>query len=129
MESGEFIAALRRRTNIRSVDEALNASRATLMTLGERLKGDEPRHLAAQLPAEIARFLSSEGMGRGEELSADEFLRRVREREGVDVETARTHAGAVVEVVYEAVTAAERDSVAEQLPRDFDALFGSPTRH
>jgi uncharacterized protein (DUF2267 family) len=125
MKTREFVAEIRRRVHFDSADDALRASRATLMTLGERLAGDAPRHLAEQLPPEIAQYLRSEGMGRGEALSAQEFLRRVSEREGVDVDVARIHAQAVVEVLYETVLDAETRS---QLPVEYHFL-GSPTRH
>jgi len=123
MEAGEFLAALRRHTAFASAEDALRASRATLMTLGERLQGDEPRHLAAHLPPEIAQYLYGEGMGRGERLSAPDFLRRISEREGVDVETARIHARAVVEVLYQALSEAE---VLDPIAAHFRGLFDGP---
>jgi uncharacterized protein (DUF2267 family) len=126
MKAGEFVTAIRRRARFNSVDAALRASRATLMTLGERLAGDAPRHLAQQLPPEIAQYLLSKDMGKGERLSAQEFLRRISVREGVDLETARAHARAVVEVLYETVTEAEMRIL---LPHAARVLKGSQTRH
>lgn len=108
MKTTEFIAEIRRRTDCDSPEAALRASRATLITLGERLPGDQPCHLAAQLPPEIGRFLLAGDVTRGEPLSPAEFLRRVSEREGVDLQTARAHARAVVEVLHQAVCEAER---------------------
>ena len=53
----------------------------------------------------------------------EEFYRRVAEREGVDIETARIDAEAVMRVLREAVTFGELDDVMAQLPAEFNSLF------
>jgi uncharacterized protein (DUF2267 family) len=129
MKSYDFLTRVRERAHVDSREAALQASRATLMILSERLKGGEPLHLAAQLPPEIARFLHTEHAGSGQRLSVDEFVRRVSELEGVDPDTAREHARSVIEVLYEAVSEGEMDDVVAQLPADYRQVFGPHWRH
>jgi uncharacterized protein (DUF2267 family) len=53
----------------------------------------------------------------------EELHRRVAEREGVDIETARIDASAVMRVLREAVISSELDDVWVQLPDDFNSLL------
>lgn len=129
MKTSDFIARVRERGGIESSEQAMKASRATLMILSERLKGGEPMHLAAQLPREIGRFLHTEKAGQGRRLSVDEFVHRISELEGVDMETAREHARSVIEVLCEAVSEGEMDDVASQLPESYQRLFGPHWKH
>jgi uncharacterized protein (DUF2267 family) len=55
--------------------------------------------------------------------SLEEFYRRVAEREGVDTETARSNALAVMRTLREAVTSGELDDLMAQLPAEFNILF------
>ena len=57
MKYDEFIAQVQRRADLKTKNEAVQAIRAVLETLGERLAGGEPKDLAAQLPSEIASYL------------------------------------------------------------------------
>ena len=71
-------------------------------------------------------------------LLLEEFYRRVAGREGVDIETARTDASAVMGVLREAVSPGELGDVMTQLPGGFNTLlrweygplphFGGPAR-
>jgi uncharacterized protein (DUF2267 family) len=79
MRGGEFIAEVRNLAELDSSEEAERATRATLETLRERLAGNEPSNLAAQLPPEIAPY--ADGDGGGESFSVAEFYERVAERE------------------------------------------------
>ena len=75
----EFIALVCERTGLdRAGGE--QAAQATLTTLAERITNEEAGHLASQLPQELQPPLESPG-GTGEPFGADEFLRRVGERE------------------------------------------------
>ena len=75
-----------------------NAITATLESLNERISGGEARDLAAQLPQEIQLALRPKAE-EAEDFSLEEFYRRVAEREGVDIETARIYASAVMRVL------------------------------
>jgi uncharacterized protein (DUF2267 family) len=102
MKGEQFIAEVRNLAELANDEEAEKATRATLETLRERLAGNEPSNLAAQLPPEVASYV--EGSGSGEPFSVDEFYDRVAQKEGVDHDEAVKHARAVATVVQTAVT-------------------------
>ncbi|MEA2247744.1 MAG: putative drug exporter of the superfamily [Solirubrobacteraceae bacterium] len=105
--------------------EAERAARAALCTLAERVSRRETRSLAAQLPAELSDTIRRAAR-RPERFSAEEFLRRMSEREGVSPEEARRHARAVMTTLEDSTT----DHLAyirAQLSPDFEELFEGPT--
>ncbi len=124
MKGDQFIAEVRNLAELDNDEEAEKAIRATLETLKERLAGDEPSNLAAQLPPEVAPFV--EGDGGRQSFSVGEFYDRVAQREGVGREEAVRHARAVATVVQTAVTGGELDDVRSQLGNDYEELFGQP---
>ncbi len=124
MKGDQFISEVRNLAEVDSKEEAEKATRATLETLKERLAGNEPSNLAAQLPPEIASYLDGEG-GR-ESFSVDEFYERVAQREGVSQDEAVKHTRAVATVVQTAVTGGEVDDVRSQLGNEYEELFGQP---
>ena len=79
----------------RAAEQAITA---TLQTLSERLTGGEATDLAAQLPEELKAPLERSAE-EAERFSLEEFYERVAEREGVDLETARNDASAVMSVL------------------------------
>ena len=95
---------------------------ATLETLNEHLTGGEAKDLAAQLVKEVQPALQPK-TEEAKAFSLEEFYRRVAKREGVDIETARIDAEAVMRVLREAVTFGELDDVMAQLPAEFNILF------
>ena len=103
----------------------LNARSKRPSRRSERLAGNEPNNLAAQLPDELATPLRGEG-GR-DNFSLDEFYRRVGEKEGgVGQDKAIRHARAVALVLQEAVTTGEMDDIRDQLKPEYAELFGKP---
>src|SRR3954454_909157 len=74
---------------------AERAIAATLETLGERISGGEAADLARHLPDSLAPLIVRSG-GEAQAFGADEFFRRVAEREETDPQTAERHASAVV---------------------------------
>ena len=123
MQLHDFLGQVQHRAQLRDFDSALRASRATLETLAERMSGNEPDQLGAQLPHELAEFLHHEGSGGGERFDSNEFLKRVSEREGVDLPVSVYHVRAVLEVLREAVSPGEIRDVLDQLPDDYRRLF------
>ena len=103
----------------RAAEQAITA---TLQTLSERLTGGEATDLAAQLPEELKAPLQRSAE-EAERFSLEEFYERVAEREGVDVETARNDASAVMSVLRVAVTPGQLDDLMAQLPSEFNVLF------
>ena len=124
MKGDQFISEVGNLAEVDSKEDAEKATRATLEMLKERLAGNEPSNLAAQLPPEIAPYLG--GVGGREAFSVDEFYERVAQREGVSQDEAVKHARAVATVVQTAVTGGEVDDVRSQLGNDYEELFGQP---
>ena len=122
MKGEQFIAEVRTLTELDNNEDAEKAIRATLETLKERLAGNEPSNLAAQLPPEIAAFV--EGEGEREAFSVQEFYERVAQKEGTNSEEAVKHARAVATVLQTAVTGGELEDVRSQLGNDYEELFG-----
>jgi uncharacterized protein (DUF2267 family) len=81
MKGDQFIAEVRNLADLASTEEAEKATRATLEILRERIAGNEPSNLAAQLPPEVASYV--EASGSGESFSVEAFYDRVAQREGV----------------------------------------------
>jgi putative drug exporter of the RND superfamily len=100
---------------------AQRATEAALVTLSERITPRETNVLAAQLPRDL-RGLVLSPPGGTERFGAQEFVRRVGEREGVDDEEAAAHARAVLRTLDEAV-AGDLDYVRAQLSSDYAPLF------
>jgi uncharacterized protein (DUF2267 family) len=124
MKGEQFIAEVRNLAELDTNEDAQKAIRVTLQTLKERLAGNEPSNLAAQLPPEIAPFVEGEG-GR-EAFSVGEFYERVAQREGVGTDEAIRHARAVATVLQTAVSGGELEDVRSQLGDDYEELFGQP---
>ncbi|GAA3810644.1 hypothetical protein GCM10022226_33840 [Sphaerisporangium flaviroseum] len=100
---------------------AETAARVTLETLAQRLTPAQAQALAAHLPDEPARWLQ-QGNDQGN-LYADEFLRWVAQREGVDVLTAERHVNAVLLALSRAVPATVFTRVVSELPEDYQVLI------
>ncbi|MDQ5818572.1 MAG: DUF2267 domain-containing protein [Actinomycetota bacterium] len=124
MKGEQFIAEVKNLAELDTNEDAQKATRATLETLKERLAGNEPSNLAAQLPPEIAPYV--EGDGGREAFSLEEFYDRVAQKQGVDHDEAVRHARAVATVVQTSVTGGELDDVRSQLGDDYEELFGQP---
>jgi len=119
----EFIAQVQRRADLKTKNEAVQAIRAVLETLGERLAGGEPKDLAAQLPTEFASYLQQPLAGAGVPFTLDDFFMRVAEREGSELAEATFHARVVLGLVAEVVTMGEIENIRAQLPAEFRQLF------
>jgi len=122
MQLQEFVGQVQHRARLASDEQALNATRATLETLAERLGADESRHLAAQLPDGIGQYLDGRDSV-AEVFSSDEFLKRISAREGAELPASVEHARAVLDALQHAVSAGEMRDVLERLSADYAPLF------
>jgi uncharacterized protein (DUF2267 family) len=119
----EFMAKVRERSGL-DEDQAERAVRATLNTLAQRLAGGEPKDFASQLPEELKETtLLTAGAGEGRDMSAEEFVRTVADREGRSPEQARDDVRAVLATLHEAVTPGEWDDIEAQLSADYRNLL------
>jgi uncharacterized protein (DUF2267 family) len=119
LQSDRFIELVAEYARI-GYDAAQRATRATLETLGERIDRGEAQQIADRLPPEIAPWIATSGPA--ERFDVDEFLRRVAEREGVDIDEAERHVHAVFDVLRFVIEDEFDDMVAE-LPKDFAPLL------
>ena len=122
MNGEQFIAEVKNLAEIESDEDAQKAIGATLETLRERLAGEEPSDLAAQLPPEIAPYV--EGDGGRESFSVEEFYERVARKEGSSNDEAIRHARAVATVLQTAVTGGELEDIRSQLGNGYEELLG-----
>lgn len=124
MQYDEFIASVRNRGELNDHEHAEQAARATLTVLGQRLAGNEPENLAAQLPGELKGLLSQHA-GAGERFDVDTFCARVADEEGrgCGPDQARNHAQAVLSTMVDAVSAGELHDLSAQLPAGYGALL------
>ncbi len=123
MKQDEFMTKVGQRADV-SLKTAEALTTATLQTVAERISGGEAEDLAAQLPAELKPHLASTDEN-AQGFDAEEFVRRVAERAGMDPERARAGVRAVFTTVREAVTSGEVDDITAQLPKDFGELVGA----
>jgi uncharacterized protein (DUF2267 family) len=100
---------------------AERAARAVLETLAERLSPGEARDLAGQLPPELAPSLATTTPAEGFDI--DEFIRRVAEREQVDLTAAEQHARAVFDALGRTVSRDELADMVAELPQNFAPLI------
>jgi uncharacterized protein (DUF2267 family) len=119
-EYERFITTIEQKAGI-GWEKAERAAHATLSVLAERLSAGEARDIAEQLPGDLGRWLASPNGA--EPFNADEFLRRVAEREELDLATAERHAQAVFAALGRAVSPDELEDMSAELPQDFEPLL------
>jgi putative intracellular protease/amidase/uncharacterized protein (DUF2267 family) len=105
-------------------DAVERAIEATLVTLGERISEGEARDLARHLPDSLTRLIVQRGPAQG--FGADEFFRRVAEREGTDAEAAERHARAVVAALARREGRKELHDMISQLPHELRERLLAP---
>ena len=128
MQTQEFLGQVQDKARLATLGEAMQATRATLETLAERLGPDEAQHLAARLPHELQLLLIEASALLPERFSSIEFLLRVCAREGIDLSESTDHARAVIDVLAQAVSAGDALDVLDGLPDDYRQLFAGGER-
>ncbi len=126
MQFDEFLEAVQKQGDFRDREQALRASRATLVTLSERIVGGEATDLGSELPHELRGYIDdvAKRSPDGEIFDAGEFCRRIADRaDGDGEEDGRRIAQAVLTVVKDAISAGEYEDVLGQLPDDIRALM------
>lgn len=131
MKADDFLAKVRERGEFADQEEARLVTATVLGVLAERLAGDEPGNLAAQLPAGIDELVTDELVTAQEHSSresfgVEEFLRRVAAALNGSPESAKWDASAVLCTTAEAVTGGQLNQVLTQLQPGYAELFGVP---
>jgi uncharacterized protein (DUF2267 family) len=98
---------------------------ATLVTLGERLGGDQARRLAAQLPPTLQSALAGVS-GPPRILDEREFLRRAAARMRLSPSEARDRVRAVLHVLQQAISGGERQRLRRALASGCASLLRAP---
>jgi uncharacterized protein (DUF2267 family) len=93
---------------------------ATMVMLAERMHRDELVPLGARLPHELQAALQ-DGSPTCQPFGADEFVRRVAERVGVEPQAAWTHVRTVLGSLQREMP--EMEAVRQRLPPEFAALM------
>jgi uncharacterized protein (DUF2267 family) len=109
-----------------SEQEAERAAVSVLCVLEQRLFGEEPAHLEAQLPARLRELLVRCERHEGTppvKYDKEGFLQRVGEDLGVDVQQAERVVRSVFSAVRDQISEGEIEDVIGQLPADLRALW------
>jgi uncharacterized protein (DUF2267 family) len=120
-----FLSRVADRTGL-NPDGARRATEAVLQTLAERIAGGEVRDLMMWLPVELHDPLkrgAAQSNGAAQKIPLDRFVRRVAEREGVDLDQAVAHIRAVFTTLREVIPDEELRDITDQLPTEYDALL------
>lgn len=123
MKYDEFVKKVQNVAQVNSREEAEQAIRATLETIKERIVGDEAKDLASQLPKELGQYLHGREGENGQFFHIEEFLKRVSEKENVELNIAKAHAQAVFSVLQAAVSPGEFADVRANFSDDYAELF------
>ncbi|MFE2408212.1 DUF2267 domain-containing protein [Kitasatospora sp. NPDC059408] len=134
MKYDEIIATVRDLAGLPDRAAAERATKAVLLTLGERLPAGLAVHMAAQLPPELAaavreaaREADEEGRAHasGERFGLPVFAGRIAGRAGTGEDGGIREAAAVLEVLDAALAPDLMDKLAAVLPRDIAELLPS----
>jgi uncharacterized protein (DUF2267 family) len=114
----EFLDRVAKRAGV-DLATAERYARAVLTALGRAVSRGEYDDMVAELSRDYARLLP-----RGPRVDvpgADEFIRRVAERAGLDTERARHATHAVLTALAERISGGEVEDLAERLPAELHA--------
>ena len=107
MNFDEFTGEIQHRLELPGTGEAVRATRATLMALGQRIPEGNAEDLAASLPMEIKWYMTGAVQEHGQRFDWAEFVSKVSEVETVDREEAAYHAQVVMDLVASQVPASD----------------------
>jgi len=129
MNFDEFTGEIQHRLELPGTGEAVRATRATLMALGQRIPEGNAEDLAASLPMEIKWYMTGAVQEHGQRFDWAEFVSKVSEVETVDREEAAYHAQVVMDLVASQVPASDLQQLRDALPESEDdenwrKLFG-----
>lgn len=121
MEPSEFYTMVRQQTNLDSIEQIEEPTKAVLRTLGERLSSGEVADLLEFLPDELASALENDA--EAETFGPEEFTARVADRADVDESFAERVTRATTDALAEAAPGDEYRDARQQLPQEYGTLF------
>ena len=121
MRYDEFVDRVLEKSGLDSREQAIELTKATLETLGERLDRKVLRGVASQLPDELKELLLNRGDG--DQYQLQEFYQRVGARADTNYNDAAKRAQAVLSVLQEAISAGEVQDMIDSLPGQYAKLF------
>jgi uncharacterized protein (DUF2267 family) len=125
MENIRFFSIIEREAGV-DRETADTVTRATLVTLAQRVTPGSLSKVQAQAPEAVRSWLSPKQPR--ELFGADEFVARVAQRTGVDADRARRYARATLLALSRAVTADAWENLVRELPADFAPLLEGSRR-
>jgi uncharacterized protein (DUF2267 family) len=114
-DAEEFVRRVARREDV-DQKEAARHARAVLLALSRSVSEEEFDDMVAELPKSFAPLLPRGD--RVEPMPADEFLRRVGERAGLDLEAAGRATAAVLQTLGERISGGEVRDLIDVLPAE-----------
>ena len=120
MDFDEITGTDQHRLELPATGETMRASRATLMTLGQRVPEGNAEDLAASLPMEIKWYLTGAVHEHGQRFDWSEFVTRVAEIEHADRSDAAYHAQVIVDLVSTLMPPSDLQQLRDQLPESED---------
>ncbi len=126
MQLPQFLARVQAYVPNASQDDALAATRATLITLVELIGMGEARDMFAQLPAQFTQSLATKAIGSSEPFGAAEFVSRVGARGGFSDVTAEQDSRAVPPTLQKAISSGELKHISARLDPTITAFFMAP---
>jgi uncharacterized protein (DUF2267 family) len=131
MHHDEMIGKVQALAQLPDRGSAERAAHAVVTTLSERLPSGLARHVAAQLPPDMAAAMRQvadvSGAGdsgtSGERFGLTAFAGRIADRAGTDEDTALREAAAVMEVLDAALAPELTERMADALPSDIRELL------
>lgn len=121
MRYDEFILRVQAEGGLRSRDDAVRITRATLETIGERISRVHRQHLSAQLPVGLGAYPVKRK--RKDLFMLDEFYNRVVARSEMGKREAAAGVHAVMQVLRQAIAPGELGDIFGDLPAEFDELL------
>ncbi|MFF7356043.1 MULTISPECIES: DUF2267 domain-containing protein [Streptomyces] len=131
MRHDEMIGKVQELAHLPDRGSAERAAHAVVSTLSERLPSGLARHVAAQLPPDMATAMreaadasaTSDAGTAGERFGLTVFAGRIADRAGTDEDTALREAAAVMEVLDAALAPELTERMAGALPADIRDLL------
>ncbi|WP_312907428.1 DUF2267 domain-containing protein [Natronosalvus caseinilyticus] len=120
MNFDEFTGEVQHRLELPGTGETVRATRATLMTLGQRIPEGAAEDFAASLPMEIQWYMTGAVHEHGQRFDWKEFVSRVSDIERADPPEAAYHARVIVDFVRTQVPASDFQQLRDQLPESED---------